>query len=66
MDKPPQIDYVDRPEKLKGIYQNFTQADMSWMQEKQCPLAFASIEQGVADYVSNYLSQEDPYLEMLA
>ena len=66
MGKTPQIDYVDMPEKLKGKYQNFTQADMSWMQEKQCPLAFASLEQGVADYVSNYLSQEDPYLEMLA
>ena len=66
MGKTPQIDYVDMPEKLRGKYQNFTQADMSWMQEKQCPLAFASLEQGVADYVSNYLSQEDPYLEMLA
>lgn len=31
----------------------------------RCPLAFASLEQGVADYVNNYLSQEDPYFEML-
>ena len=64
--KTPQIDYVDMPEKLKGKYQNFTQADMSWMQKKRCPLTFASLEQGVADYVNNYLSQEDPYFEMLA
>ena len=64
--KTPQIDYVDMPEKLKGKYQNFTQADMGWMQEKGCPLAFASIEQGIADYVNSYLSQGDPYLEMLS
>ena len=66
MGKTPQIDYVDMPEKLKGKYQNFTQADMSWMQKQRCPLTFASLEQGVADYVNNYLSQEDPYFEMLA
>ena len=66
MDKPPQIGYVDRPEKLKGIYQNFTQADMSWMQEKNCPMSFASLEQGIADYVGNYMAQSDPYLEMPA
>ena len=39
---------------------------MGWMQKKRCPLNFASLEQGVADYVNNYLSQEDPYFEMLA
>ena len=66
MGKTPQIDYVDMPEKLRGKYQNFTEADMSWMQEKGCPLAFASIEQGIADYVNSYLSQGDPYLEMLS
>jgi ADP-L-glycero-D-manno-heptose 6-epimerase len=65
LNKKTQIDYVDMPEKLKGKYQNFTQADMSWMQKKRCPCAFTSLEQGIADYVSNYLSQEDPHLEML-
>lgn len=64
--KPPQIDYVDMPEKLRGKYQNFTQADMSWLKEKNCPLTFASLEQGVADYVNRYLSKDDPYLEMFA
>ena len=64
--KEPHIEYMDMPEALRGKYQNFTQADMSWMQEKGCPLAFASIEQGIADYVNSYLSQGDPYLEMLS
>ncbi len=64
MGKEPQIEYVDMPETLKGKYQNFTQADMAWMREKNCPVHFATLEQGIADYVGNYLAQDDPYLEM--
>ena len=62
--KEPQIDYVDMPEALKGKYQNFTQADMGWIERKNCPIRFAGLEQGIADYVGNYLAQGDPYLEM--
>ena len=64
--KEPRIDYVDMPETLKGKYQNFTQADMGWLREKNCPVRFTPLEQGIADYVGNYLSQDDPYLEMPA
>ena len=64
--KDPQIEYMDMPEALRGKYQNFTQADMSWMQKTNCPVRFASLEQGIADYVGNYLAQSDPYLEMPA
>lgn len=64
--KEPQIDYVDMPETLKGKYQNFTQADMGWLERKNCPIHFAGLEQGIADYVGNYLAQGDPYLEMPA
>ena len=60
----PHIDYVDMPEVLKGKYQNFTQADMGWLQQKNCPVAFTPLEQGVADYVRGYLTQDDPFLEM--
>ena len=60
----PHIDYVAMPETLKGKYQNFTQAEMDWLQEKRCPVRFTPLEQGIADYVGNYLSQNDPYLEM--
>lgn len=62
--KEPQIDYVDMPETLKGKYQNFTQAEMGWIERKNCPIRFAGLEQGIADYVGNYLAQGDPYLEM--
>lgn len=64
MDREPHITYIDMPENLKGKYQYFTQADMSWLQEKACPVSFTSLENGVADYVRHYLAGEDPYLEM--
>jgi ADP-L-glycero-D-manno-heptose-6-epimerase len=57
------IDYMDMPEVLKGKYQYFTQAEMGWLQEKQCPVAFTSLEDGVVDYVHNYLTANDQYLE---
>ncbi len=58
------IRYVEMPVTLKGRYQYFTQADMRWMQEVKCPVEFATLEQGVADYVRNYLAKPDCYLEM--
>ncbi len=64
MDREPAIDYVSMPDVLKGKYQNFTQADMGWMQKRGCPVPFASLEEGTVDYVKNYLVKADPYLEM--
>jgi len=49
------ITYIDMPMELCGKYQNFTQANMSWLQKKDCPIKFCSIEDGIKDYVRNYL-----------
>ena len=46
-------------------YQYFTEADMSWMERVHCPVKFHSLEEGVDDYVRNYLTQDDPYLNSL-
>ena len=62
MDLETNIEYFDMPEHLKGKYQYFTEADMSWMERKFCPVKFHSLEEGVDDYVRNYLTQDDPYL----
>lgn len=62
MDLPEHIEYFDMPEHLKGKYQYFTEADMSWMEREHCPIRFHSLEEGVDDYVRNYLTREDPYL----
>ncbi|MCR5258170.1 MAG: ADP-glyceromanno-heptose 6-epimerase [Desulfovibrio sp.] len=65
MDREPAIDYVSMPDVLKGKYQNFTQADMGWMARLACPAKFVSLEDGIADYVRNYLVKKDPFLEMI-
>ena len=56
------ITYVEMPRHLRGKYQNFTQADMGWLAAANCPLAMTSLEDGVTDFVQNYLAQPDPYL----
>lgn len=56
------ITYVDMPRMLHGKYQNFTQADMNWLDKVGCPIKMTSLEDGVTDFVQNYLAQPDPYL----
>ena len=56
------IDYVDMPEEVRGGYQNFTQADMSWLEGLHCPVRLCGLEDGVRDYVCRYLGTANPYL----
>ena len=63
MDMPPVIEYFDLPENLRGKYQYFTQAEMGWLEKAGCDVTFHSLEEGVADYVRNYMMKDDPYLE---
>lgn len=60
--KPARIEYVDMPEALRAKYQYHTQADMRWRQAEKQAKPFLSLEDSVRDYVSRYLTQEDPYL----
>ncbi len=57
--KAPRIDYIEMPEALRAKYQYYTEADMSW-RKKSTPST--SLEDGVKDYVQNYLAKENPYL----
>lgn len=61
MNKEPKIEYVDMPESLRGKYQYYTQADMTRLREVGYAEPMTSLEDGVRDYVINYLSQQDPY-----
>lgn len=58
----PQIEYVPTPEGIRDKYQYFTQADMSRLRAAGFDQDFTSLEDGVADYVQNYLHTADPYL----
>jgi len=62
MGRPTCIDYMDMPEELRGGYQNFTQADMGWLERLECPVRVHSLEDGVRDYVCGYLAAANPYL----
>ncbi len=50
------------PEDLRGKYQYFTEANMTKLKESGYTKEFYSLEEGVKDYVENYLSKEDKYL----
>lgn len=56
------IEYMDMPELLRAKYQNFTQADMTWLDQCACPVCWHGLEDGVTEYVQQYLAQDDMYL----
>lgn len=59
--KPPAITYIDMPEAIRDKYQYFTQASMDRLRAAGYTEPFHSLEDGVKDYVEQYLSKEDQY-----
>jgi len=55
MNKPEIIEFVDIPEDIRDKYQYYTQADMVKLHESGFNLKFYTLEEGVHDYVCNYL-----------
>lgn len=55
LELPSEIEYFDMPTSLVSGYQNFTEATMTRLLAKGWPGAKTSLEEGVADYVRNYL-----------
>lgn len=53
---PVNIEYIDIPEDIRDTYQYFTEADMSKLRSIGYTREFTSIEDGVNDYVCNYLT----------
>jgi len=53
--KPVKIDYVDLPAHLADKYQYFTEAGMKKLKAAGYNTAISSLEDGVSDYVKNYL-----------
>ena len=58
MDLEPRIDFVDMPEILRQRYQYYTQANMSKLRNAGYHQPATSLEDGVSDYVTNYLIPE--------
>ena len=50
------------PEDLRGKYQYFTEAKVNKLKEIGYTKKMHTLEEGVKDYVENYLAKEDSYL----
>lgn len=61
MGKEPVIEYIDMPEDIRDKYQYFTEADMQKLQQAGYTDSFYSLEEGVGDYVRNYLTRKAYY-----
>jgi ADP-L-glycero-D-manno-heptose 6-epimerase len=59
--KPVKVDWVDVPETLRPRYQYFTQAKMDRFLSMGFSRPQWSLEEGIKDYVTNYLNQPDPF-----
>lgn len=55
MDKASNIEYIDMPEDIRDKYQYFTEANMRKLKTAGYTGDFYSLEEGVDDYVRNYL-----------
>jgi ADP-L-glycero-D-manno-heptose 6-epimerase len=53
--KPVQINYIDTPIDIRDKYQYFTEANMAKLRSVGYVKPFYSLEEGVKDYVQNYL-----------
>jgi ADP-L-glycero-D-manno-heptose 6-epimerase len=55
LDKPVNIEFIDMPEEIKNKYQYFTQADTTKMKLTGYDKKIMNVQEGVKDYIKNYL-----------
>jgi len=61
MGKNAQISFIPTPEDIRDKYQYFTEADITKLKKVGYDKPFFSLEEGVSDYVKNYLSEHNYY-----
>jgi len=61
MGKAENIEFIDTPADIRDKYQYFTEATMDKLRSIGYSKPFYTLEEGVKDYVSNYLSKEAYY-----
>ena len=61
MGKTSVIEYIDMPEDIRDKYQYFTEADMTKLQHAGYKESFYSLEDGIGDYVKNFLLKKEYY-----
>lgn len=58
METPVKINYIEMPKPLEQKYQYFTEAKMDKIRKAGCTKSLLTLEDGVTDYVKNYLLKE--------
>jgi ADP-L-glycero-D-manno-heptose 6-epimerase len=61
VNKEPKIDFIDTPIDIRDKYQYFTEANMSKLKSIGYAKPFHTLEEGVEDYVKNYLEGKKYY-----
>jgi len=61
LNKVPTIDFIDTPIDIRDKYQYFTEANMSKLKSIGYSKPFYTLEEGVKDYVQNYLTAKKYY-----
>lgn len=61
MGKAENISFIDTPEDIRDKYQYFTEANMSKLRKAGYSEKFYTLEEGVLDYVQNYLQPNEEY-----
>lgn len=61
VNKTPDIEFIDTPADIRDKYQYFTEANMQKLISTGYSKPFTDLEQGVKDYVQNYLSVKKYY-----
>lgn len=61
MEKEERISFIDTPADIRDKYQYFTEADMSKLVQQGYDKPFYTLEEGIEDYVKNYLSENKYY-----
>jgi ADP-L-glycero-D-manno-heptose 6-epimerase len=61
LDTQENISFIDTPEDIRDKYQYFTEANMSKLKSIGYERPFHTLEEGVADYVKNYLAADKYY-----
>lgn len=62
LDKPVDIEYFDMPDDIRENYQYFTEADLSKIRAAGYQSQPRSVQEGIQDYVQNYLTAQSSYL----
>ena len=56
--KKSQIEFIDTPADIRNKYQYYTEAKMEKLKNAGCDVKFTSLEEGINDYVVNYLKEK--------